>query len=172
MLRRPPISTRTDTPFPYTTLCRSQAVIVDHLTPPLTRAETYGPLAELERLVDEYYEAAGLDPRRLKVLRAEILELSASSGLGQDCGIAEGDDPETALGKLDNHLCELKEMQIRDGLHVFGTAPEGRHLTDLLVALTRLPRGRGEGGDASLIRALAQDLGLAGFDPLDRSEEH
>ncbi|HEY9550022.1 MAG TPA: cobaltochelatase subunit CobN, partial [Kiloniellaceae bacterium] len=120
---------------------RAQAVIVDHLTPPLTRAETYGPLAELERLVDEYYEAAGLDPRRLKVLRAEILELSASSGLGQDCGIAEGDDPETALGKLDNHLCELKEMQIRDGLHVFGTAPEGRQLTDLLVALTRLPRG-------------------------------
>lgn len=146
---------------------RAQAVIVDHLTPPLTRAETYGPLAELERLVDEYYEAAGLDPRRLKVLRAEILELSASSGLGQDCGIAEGDDPETALGKLDNHLCELKEMQIRDGLHVFGTAPEGRQLTDLLVALTRLPRGRGEGGDASLIRALAADLGFDGFDPLD-----
>jgi cobaltochelatase CobN len=146
---------------------RAQAVIVDHLTPPLTRAETYGPLAELERLVDEYYDAAGLDPRRLKVLRGDILELSAASGLDKDCGIAEGDDAETALGKLDNHLCELKEMQIRDGLHIFGAAPEGRQLTDLLVALTRLPRSRGEGGDASLIRALAADLGLAGFDPLD-----
>ncbi|MGF1628824.1 MAG: cobaltochelatase subunit CobN [Kiloniellaceae bacterium] len=146
---------------------RAQAVIVDHLTPPLTRAETYGPLAELERLVDEYYDAAGLDPRRLKVLRQAILELSASSGLDKDCGIGEGDDPETALGKLDNHLCELKEMQIRDGLHIFGAAPEGRQLTDLLVALTRLPRRRGEGGDASLIRALSADLGLTGFDPLD-----
>ncbi len=146
---------------------RAQAVIVDHLTPPLTRAETYGPLAELERLVDEYYDAAGLDPRRLKVLRGDILELSAASGLDKDCGIAEGDDPETALGKLDNHLCELKEMQIRDGLHIFGAAPEGQQLTDLLVALTRLPRGRGEGGDASLIRALASDLGFEGFDPLD-----
>jgi cobaltochelatase CobN len=146
---------------------RAQAVIVDHLTPPLTRAETYGPLAELERLVDEYYEASGLDPRRLKVLRGDILELAAASGLDKDCGIAAGDDHDTALGKLDNHLCELKEMQIRDGLHIFGAAPEGRQLTDLLVALTRLPRGRGEGGDASLIRALAADLGLAGFDPLD-----
>ena len=146
---------------------RAQAVIVDHLTPPLTRAETYGPLAELERLVDEYYDAAGLDPRRLKVLRVAILELSAASGLDKDCGIAADDDPETALGKLDNHLCELKELQIRDGLHIFGEAPEGRQLTDLLVALTRLPRGRGEGGDASLIRALAADLGLDGFDPLD-----
>ncbi|MPZ09694.1 MAG: cobaltochelatase subunit CobN [Kiloniellaceae bacterium] len=146
---------------------RAQAVIVDHLTPPLTRAETYGPLAELERLVDEYYEASGLDPRRLKVLRQDILELAAASGLDKDCGIAEGDDHDSALGKLDNHLCELKEMQIRDGLHIFGAAPEGRQLTDLLVALTRVPRGRGEGGDASLIRALAADLGLAGFDPLD-----
>jgi cobaltochelatase CobN len=146
---------------------RAQAVIVDHLTPPLTRAESYGPLADLELLVDEYYEAAGVDPRRLKVLRGEILELTQRIGLDRDCGIARADDAETALGKLDNYLCELKEMQIRDGLHVFGVAPQGAQLTDLLVALTRLPRGRGEGGEASLLRALAADLGLGGFDPLD-----
>src|SRR3546814_7370929 len=104
---------------------------------------------------------------RISDWSSDVCSSDLSSGLGQDCGIAEGDDPETALGKLDNHLCELKEMQIRDGLHVFGTAPEGRQLTDLLVALTRLPRGRGEGGEASLIRALAADLGFDGFDPLD-----
>ena len=79
---------------------------------------------------------------------------------------AEIDEPQAALAKLDNHLCELKELQIRDGLHVFGVAPEGGLLTDLLVALTRLPRGKGDGRDASLIRALAADLGLE-FDPLD-----
>ena len=146
---------------------RAQAVIVDHLTPPLTRAESYGPLAELELLVDEYYEAAGVDPRRLKVLRGEILDLTRRAGLDKDCGIAPGDDSDTALGKLDNYLCELKEMQIRDGLHVFGRAPEGDQLADLLVALTRLPRGDGKGGNASLVRALAADLGLGEFDPLD-----
>ncbi len=145
---------------------RSQAVIIDHLTPPLTRAETYGPLAELERLVDEYYEAAGVDPRRLKVLRAEILALTQRSGLDLDCGIARGEDADSALSKLDNYLCELKEMQIRDGLHIFGLSPEGVQENDLLVALTRLPRGTGKAGDASLIRALAGDLGLE-FDPLD-----
>jgi cobaltochelatase CobN len=145
---------------------RAAAVIIDHLTPPLTRAESYGPLRDLERLVDEYYEAAGLDPRRCRLLRGQILELATAIGLDKDCGIA-GDEPaESALAKLDNHLCELKELQIRDGLHVFGRAPAGEQLTDLLVALTRLPRGRGEGGDASLIRALAADLGLDGFDPL------
>ena len=68
-------------------------MIVDHLTPPLTRAETYGPLSELERLVDEYYEAAGLDPRRMAYLRGEILALSAGLGLDRDIGIGPGDDP-------------------------------------------------------------------------------
>ena len=50
---------------------RSSAVIIDHLTPPLTRAESYGPLKELEALVDEYYEASGVDPRRLDYLRKD-----------------------------------------------------------------------------------------------------
>jgi cobaltochelatase CobN len=146
---------------------RAQAVIVDHLTPPLTRAESYGPLAELELLVDEYYEAAGVDPRRLKYLRGQILDLVQKIGLDKDCGISSDDAADDALSKLDNYLCELKEMQIRDGLHIFGRAPEGGQLTDLLVALTRLPRGDGTGGDASLIRALASDLDLGDFDPLD-----
>ena len=145
---------------------RAQAVIVDHLTPPLTRAETYGPLAELELLVDEYFEAAGVDPRRLEVLREEILALAAHVGLDRDCGIETTDDHDTALAKLDNHLCELKEMQIRGGLHVLGRAPEGDALTDLLVSMVRLPRGDAEPADASLTRALAADLDLGEFDPL------
>jgi len=145
---------------------RAQAVIVDHLTPPLTRAESYGPLRDLEQLVDEYYEAAGVDPRRLKVLKTDILTLCRATGLDADCGMEIDEDEDRALAKLDNYLCELKEMQIRDGLHIFGEAPSGRLLDDLMVALTRVPRGDGAGPGASLHRALAADLGL-GFDPLD-----
>ena len=146
---------------------RAQAVIIDHLTPPMTRAESYGALADLEGLVDEYYDAAGVDPRRLALLRDDILDLTRATGLDQDCGIARDDSDQGALAKLDNYLCELKEMQIRDGLHIFGVAPSGRQLTDLLVALVRVPRGAGAEGDASLSRALAADLGLDDFDPLD-----
>ena len=145
---------------------RTSAVIVDHLTPPLTRAESYGPLKDLEQLVDEYYEASGVDPRRLLILSRDILDLCRATGLDADCGIEDVDEKDTALGKLDNYLCELKEMQIRDGLHVFGKAPEDRLLNDLLVALVRVPRAAGNDGDASLHRALADDLGL-GFDPLE-----
>ncbi|PIE06527.1 MAG: cobaltochelatase subunit CobN [Rhodobacterales bacterium] len=144
---------------------RAQAVIVDHLTPPLTRAESYGAMRDLEALVDEYYEAAGVDPRRIERLRREILSMSAATGLDADVGM-KGEDEETDLAKLDAYLCELKEAQIRDGLHVFGQSPEGRLERDLVQALCRVARGQGEGGNASLPRALAEDLGL-GFDPLD-----
>ncbi len=145
---------------------RSAAVIVDHLTPPLTRAESYGPLRDLEQLADEYYDAAGVDPRRTRVLREQILDLSRRAGLAEDCGITDDDGADEALVKLDRYLCEIKEMQIRDGLHVLGEAPVDGRLADLLVALVRVPRGAKEAADASLTRALAQDLGLD-FDPLD-----
>ncbi|MFZ2099202.1 MAG: cobaltochelatase subunit CobN, partial [Oricola sp.] len=166
---------------------RTAAVIIDHLTPPLTRAESYGPLKDLEALVDEYYEAAGGDPRRLKVLKTRILDLVRDIGLDHDAGIGRDDASDDALAKLDAYLCDLKEMQIRDGLHIFGKAPEGRLLTDLVVALARVPRGLGEGADASLQRAIAADVlgavppsvacgdispargesGAMAFDPLD-----
>nr|WP_086491495.1 cobaltochelatase subunit CobN [Novosphingobium panipatense] len=143
---------------------RIGAVVVDHLTPPLTRAETYGPLKQLEALVDEYYLAAGMDPRRLDRLRRDILDLARSHGLDRDAGTSGDDDD--ALSVIDNYLCELKELQIRDGLHVFTQSPEGRLRRDLLVALARTPRGYDHAGQASLLRAIAEDFGLD-FDPLD-----
>jgi len=145
---------------------RTSAVIIDHLTPPLTRAESYGPLRDLEALVDEYYEASGNDPRRLVLLKRQILELISDIGLDQDAGIKEGDGEDAKLEKLDGYLCELKEMQIRDGLHIFGEAPVGRLLNDLSVALVRVPRGDGKGRNQSLQRAIASDLCLK-MDPLD-----
>jgi cobaltochelatase CobN len=145
---------------------RAQAVIIDHLTPPLTRAGSYGPMAELERLIDEYYEAALGDSRRLAVLATAILEQARATGLEGDCGIAADDETAAALRKLDGFLCELKELQIRDGLHVFGRSPEGERLNSLLVAFARPGRGTAP-EDASLLRALADDLGL-GEDPLGK----
>lgn len=144
---------------------RTSAVILSHLTPPLTRAEIYGDLSTLEQMIDEYYEAAGLDRRRLPLLAERIIDEARRLGLDADCDILPGEPTESALLKLDNHLCDLKELQIRDGLHVYGVKPHGDQLIDLLVALVRLPRGNGKDGQASILRALSQDLGLD-FDPL------
>ena len=143
---------------------RGAAVIVDHLTPPLTRAGSHGDLEELERLVDEFFDAASVDPRRCVPLKRRILELAASIGLDQDCGIRATDGSDDALRKLDGYLCEIKEMQIRDGLHIFGEAPEPGRRVELLRAIARSVRGPGA-GEASLLRALAADLAL-GIDPL------
>ena len=144
---------------------RTSAVIIDHLTPPLTRAESYGPLKDLEALVDEYYLASGLDKRRLANLRIRIFELTQSSKLDQDAGLSGQSDDD--LTRLDAFLCDLKEAQIRDGLHILGQSPTGKQESDLLVALTRVPRGVGESGDASLIRVLSNSFGLTPFDPLN-----
>ena len=145
---------------------RAQATIIDHLTPPLTRADGYGALAALERKVDEYFQASGLDPRRLTLLKKEILAEVRSLGLDDDAGISTDDSEQDALAKLDSHLCALKELQIRDGLHILGAAPIGDQRRDLLSALVRLPRGDGKGRHASLQRTLAEAFGL-NIDPLD-----
>ncbi|PWU30589.1 cobaltochelatase subunit CobN [Pseudomonas sp. RW407] len=145
---------------------RSQALIIDHLMPPLTRAENYGPLRDLERLADEYYDASLLDPRRAVQLRGEILDAVRAAALDRELGLQLNDDEDSWLPQLDAYLCDLKESQIRDGLHVFGESPAGQLRRDTLLSLVRIPRGDGKGGNASLLRALAEDLRL-GRDPLD-----
>jgi len=84
--------------------------------------------------------------------------------IARDCGIAAGAPLDAALARLDGFLCELKDLQIRDGLHVFGRAPTGAERDALLLAIARSPRGTAPEA-ASLTRALAADLGLA-VDPL------
>ncbi|MBD1599270.1 cobaltochelatase subunit CobN [Pseudomonas typographi] len=145
---------------------RTQAVIIDHLMPPLTRAETYGPLRDLERLADEYYEAQLLDPRRALALQKDILALVRETALDRELQLDTAQAASEWLPRLDTYLCDLKESQIRDGLHVFGESPSGRLRSDTLVALLRVPRGDGKGANASLLRALADAWALA-FDPLD-----
>ena len=147
---------------------RTAAVIVDHLTPPLTRAELHGDLADLEQLVDEYALASDLDPRRAEALVGDILASAGAMRIDADLGFAPDAPIDEKLRCLDAHLCDLKEMQIRDGLHVFGHSPDGTPLDDLLVSIARLPRSELRPEDASLHRALAADLGLGGFDPLTR----
>jgi cobaltochelatase CobN len=154
---------------------RMSAVVLDHLTPPLTQADTHGVMAMIESLMDEYFEAAGMDRNRSVALLSDILEQAERAGITADCGIAKDDAPDEKLLKLDNFLCDLKELQIRDGLHVFGQNPNAAQAGELLAQILRTPRGDGDGANASLLRALAHDLELinhgddddeTGYDPL------
>jgi cobaltochelatase CobN len=137
---------------------RSQAVIIDHLTPPLTRAELYGSLSNLENLIDEYYEAETLNPSRLPIISARISELVNQENLDIDLRIGKQSQKgyENSINKIDGYLCELKEAQIRDGLHIFGQCPSGRLLRDLIIAIARQPSRR----HAGITCAIATDWGL------------
>lgn len=144
---------------------RAHAVIVDHLTPPMTRAELYGSLQQLEGLIDEYYEAESLNPSRLPVIGDRITTLLAQEKLNLDLATQARSSSLEPLGSLlnslDGYLCELKEAQIRDGLHIFGQCPTDRLLRDLVVAIARHP-GQGRLG---LTRSIAAAWGLD-LDPL------
>ncbi len=114
---------------------RLGAVTIGHLTPPLTTAGSHGPAVELERLIDEYAAADGLDRRRGALLRREILDRAAQTGLLAESGIRQDAPDDEALARLDAYLCDVKDLQIRDGLHIFATAPRRRDI--LLEALRR-----------------------------------
>jgi cobaltochelatase CobN len=114
---------------------RLGAVTIGHMTPPLASAGAHGAVAELERLIDEYAAADGLDRRRGALLRQEILDRAGASGLLRESGVAKDASDDEALARLDAYLCDVKDMQIRDGLHVFGEKP--RDVGALLDALCR-----------------------------------
>jgi cobaltochelatase CobN len=148
---------------------RSAAVIIDHLTPPLTRAELHDDLAQLETMVDEYALAADLDPKRAAVIAEDIISFARALQIDSDLALTRDTPVNESLRALDAHLCDLKEMQIRDGLHVFGLSPDGTQRIDLLVSIARVPRSDLRPEDASLHRAIAADLDLTDFDPLARN---
>ena len=108
---------------------RAHAVIVDHLVPPMARADSYGELAKLEQLLDEYATVAALDPDKLPAVRAQIWSLVRTAQLHHDLGVpaepgaAEFDE---FVLHIDGYLCEVKDAAIRDGLHILGEAPSGR----------------------------------------------
>ncbi|MFB9871299.1 cobaltochelatase subunit CobN [Acetobacter farinalis] len=100
---------------------RLGAVTIGHMTPPVMQAELSPDMQALERLIDEYAEADGLDPRRGALLRKEILEKAARTGVLSESGVRPGEDDDAeALARLDAYLCDVKDLQIRDGLHIFG----------------------------------------------------
>ena len=148
---------------------RTHAVIVDHLVPPLTHADTYGPLATLSRLIEEYYRAEVLDTNKLPVLRRQVWDLVRTAKLEDDLkqirlqrhgdhehpwderineqGIPRALERLSGRGfahlleDLDAYLCDLGRAQMRSGLHIFGAPPQGQALLDLMFAILRCPNG-------------------------------
>ncbi|MQF88955.1 MAG: cobaltochelatase subunit CobN [SAR202 cluster bacterium] len=136
---------------------RAHATIVDHLIPPMTTADSYGDIARLEQLMDEHYQCQTLDPAKLPLLEGQIWDMVRQADLDRDLGVDElPEDFGDFILHIDGYLCELKDAQIKDGLHTLGEVPQDEQMTGLLSALTRLDTG----GIPSLRRSLAEAMGL------------
>ena len=136
---------------------RVHAVIVDHLVPPMMRADTYDEMAELEALLDEYARLEVLDPSKLPSLAVRIWSAIERANLQADLGVEERpDDVATLVEHIDGYLCEVKDIQIKDGLHILGQPPRGDQMRGLVSAILRL----GSGYVPGLRRAVGAAFGL------------
>ncbi len=139
---------------------RAHATLVDHLIPPMARAETYGDIAKLEQLLDEHSTVSALDPGKLPAIRQQIWTLMRAAKMDHDLGLEDRPDEDTfddMLLHVDGWLCEIKDVQIRDGLHILGQKPTGEGELDLVLAILR---ARQLFGGEQTVPGLRQALGL------------
>ncbi|NKY88093.1 cobaltochelatase subunit CobN [Nocardia veterana] len=152
---------------------RAHATLVDHLIPPMARAETYGDIARLEQLLDEHANVSALDPAKLPAVRQQIWTLMRAAKMDHDLGLEERPDEDSfddMLLHVDGWLCEIKDVQIRDGLHVLGQAPAGEGELDLVLAMLR---ARQLWGGQVAVPGLREALGLdeSGDESRERVDE-
>jgi cobaltochelatase CobN len=139
---------------------RAHAVLVDHLIPPMARAETYGDIARLEQLLDEHANISALDPGKLPAIRQQIWTLMRAAKMDHDLGLEDRPDEDVfddMLLHVDGWLCEIKDVQIRDGLHILGDKPTGDGELDLVLAILR---ARQLFGGEQSVPGLREALGL------------
>ncbi|WP_405487571.1 cobaltochelatase subunit CobN [Streptomyces sp. NBC_00096] len=139
---------------------RVHATLVDHLVPPMARAESYGDIARLEQHLDEYAQISAMDPAKLPAIRAQIWTLIQAAKLDHDLGLEQRPDDDgfdDFLLHVDGWLCEIKDAQIRDGLHVLGGAPTGDSRVNLVLAILR---ARQIWGGTTALPGLREALGL------------
>ncbi len=136
---------------------RAHATVVDHLIPSMTTADSYGDIARIEQLMDEHYQCQTLDPAKLPLLETQIWEMVQQAELHRDLGIeSQPDNFGEFILEIDGYLCELKDAQIKDGLHILGDTPRDEQLVGMLCALTRLDIS----GVPSLRRTVSEAMGL------------
>lgn len=140
---------------------RAHAVLIDHLIPPMARAESYGDIARLEQLLDEHAQVTALDPAKLPAIRQQIWTLLQAAEMDRELGWKERPEEDIfddMIMHIDGWLCEIKDVQIRDGLHVLSAVPQGEQLVDLVTAILRARQLWG--GERRLI-GLREALGLS-----------
>ncbi len=125
---------------------RIGAVTLGHMPPPLAEAGIPEALSRLERLLDEYSTADGIDPARRDRLIRAIREEAQAQGVEADLAIPPNASPAEAITRIDRFVCDIKESQYCEGLHIYGRGPQGE--AERLGLLTALDGKRVSPGPA------------------------
>lgn len=134
---------------------RTCAGIVDHLIPSMRESGLYGDLEALNDRVERWHHAKRGDPGKLPILEKEIWDLIRGLQLDKRLGLREAvfrENMESVLGEIHEWLENVRHTEIKDGLHIFGQAPQGERFLNMARLLVRMPNGNvpslGEGIDA------------------------
>jgi cobaltochelatase CobN len=123
---------------------RIAAVTIGHVPPPMAQADSGAGLHGIEALLDEFSNADGLDPARRDRLQTAIRDEARALGLEAELGLDQAVSLAEAITRIDRFVCDIKESQFGDGLHVFGRGEHGAgERAGLLAALDgrRVPPG-------------------------------
>jgi len=102
---------------------RIGAITLGHIPPALKDSETPQRMSGLEALLDEFSNADGLDPKRRDRLQSDIRDQARVLGVEDDLGISDDISTAEAITRIDRFVCDIKESQFGDGLHIWGRAP-------------------------------------------------
>ncbi len=103
---------------------RIGAVTLGHIPPPMKESGTPDRMVRLESLLDEFSNADGLDPKRRDRLQEDIRDEAQAIGLESDLGLDQATCTAEAITRIDRFVCDIKESQFGDGLHIYGRVPD------------------------------------------------
>jgi cobaltochelatase CobN len=140
---------------------RSYGIVIDHMIPSMTLSGSYEHFAEIEELVRQYYSSKHGDSGKLPELQKLIIEKVLKNDLHKDLNTGKNEmerDFSAFIGKLHSWVEEIKGSFIKDGLHIFGKAPKGKRLKNLIYSMLQLPNGEVPSLSFAVSRAMGLDL--------------
>jgi len=146
---------------------RGAACLIGHLCPPMSHADTYEELAELEALLDEYAHYKQEQPDNVLLVAEQIHVKITLLHLEEDLPKLADQSLDDYILRVHSYLEILKHMQIRVGLHILGEAPKEENLTEFILALTRVDNG----DIPSLPKVIAKAYGYDYYQMIEKSGE-
>jgi cobaltochelatase CobN subunit (EC 6.6.1.2) len=117
---------------------RGNAIIIDHLIPPVVSAGLYGNYSSLSSDITSYQTLSTENEELKQSYLQSIVNLTLDLGLDEQVNMSLAEDEDTIdefLEELDDILTELKSQSMPYGLHVLGEAPEGEALVGMVNSM-------------------------------------